>query len=92
MIHIRVRAVRRARGRDPQKERMETLPIRKLLPQAYPPPLCKLCQCTQLLRSLAYCTLDKGVACAQHIQLPHTPVRRPHALKLAIQDLWDASD
>ena len=34
----------------------------------------------------AYCSLDKGVACAQHIQLP------THVLKLTIQDLWDASD
>ena len=33
-----------------------------------PPPLYKLRQCTQLLRSLRL--LYKGVACAQYMQLP----------------------
>ena len=40
----------------------------------------------------AYCSFGKGIACVQHIQLPTHRQRRPHVLKLAIQDLWDAPD
>ena len=34
-----------------------------------PPPLYKLRKCPKLI-PYAYCSLDTGVACAQHIQLP----------------------
>ena len=39
----------------------------------------------------AYCSLGKGMACATHTTAD-THVGRPHVRKLAIQDLWDASD
>ena len=54
-----------------------------------PPPLCiSYTNVHNYYGPYAYCSLDKGVACAQHIP---THVRRTHVLKLAIQDLWDAS-
>ena len=56
-----------------------------------PPPCISYANVQNYYGAYAYCSLDNGVACAQHIQLP-TQMRRPHVLKLAIQDLWGASD
>ena len=57
-----------------------------------PPHLYKLRQCTQLLRSLRLLYLGQGRGLRATHTTADTHVRRPHVLKWAIQDLWDASD
>ena len=56
------------------------------------PPLYKLRQCAHLLRSLRLLWLGQGRGLRATHTTADTHVRRPHVLKLEIQDLWDASD
>ena len=58
------------------------LKVEKTVPP--PPPCISYANVHNYYGPSAYCSLDKGVGGAQHIQLPTHNVRRPHKIKLAI--------
>ena len=60
--------------------------------QSTPPPLYKLRQCTQLSRSLRLLWLGQRRGLRTTHTTASTHVCRPHVLKGATPDLWDASD
>ena len=57
-----------------------------------PPPCISYANVHNYYGPYAYCSLGQGCGLRTTHTTADTHVRRPHVLKLAIQDLWDASD